>query len=173
MNLSNSINKKQNFIESIKKIVINSKKVEKIQEILLEEQNDLQNQYEKKINEIMDINTSLELKIQKMQEKIEDLEVKERESIHIKSKIEQFWPLLKKFNNYSETTKKLISNIFVLLVEERLQVIIKLTAPCKEQNSCNLSENESVYEAFENLIHSDILLNRAIEIASKNENFIK
>ncbi|NHI90981.1 MAG: hypothetical protein EAX96_00675 [Candidatus Lokiarchaeota archaeon] len=157
------------FIYMLQKEIKDDKKVDSIKNLFLEEYRYLRINFENKLNKIFEENKSLKLRVKKLEEKIEKLKYKGKESIHVKSKIEELLPLITKLNKISDIAKEMMSKIFIILVEEQLQTIIKLADSHAQEKSFSQIEEENLYYSLENLIHSDKLLEKAIKIAYKSE----
>lgn len=158
-----------NFILSIKKEIKEADKLEKIKNIYLKQQDLLRKECESKINELINEINSLKQKNQELDKIIEDLEYKSIETIYVKSRIENLLPLITKLNKISDVVKEMISKMFIILVEEQLQTVIKLADSHAQKNEFTQIEKENLIDSFENLIHSDKLLKKAIKIAYRSE----
>ena len=63
----------------------------------------------------------------------------------------------------------MMSKMFIILIEEQLQTVIKLADSHAQKNEFSQIEKENLIDSFENLIHSDKLLKKAIKIAYRSE----
>lgn len=162
--------RENNIILSIKKEIDDSKKAEAIKNLFIEEQAYLKQEFEKKLNKVIEEKEFLKSRIHNLEQEIENLEQEKEESIHVKSKIEELLPIITKLNKISDVAKEMMSKIFIILVEEQLQAIIKLADSHAQKKAYTQIEEESLINSLENLIHSDKLLKKAIKIAYKSEN---
>jgi len=160
----------KNFIVSVKKEVKDDHKIEYIKNLYLKQRDIFKKDCENKLNELKNEKISLKSRIQNLEKKIEDLELKNKGSIHLESKINEFLPLITKLNKISDVAKEMMSKMFIILVEEQLQTIIKLADSHAQKNEYSQIEKDSLINSMENLIHSDKLLKKAIKIAYKSEN---
>ena len=168
--MTKNLNEIKNFVVSVKKEIKDDHKIEYIKNLYLKQRDIFKKECENKLDELKNENISLKSRLQNLEKKIEDVESKNRGSIHLESKINELLPLITKLNKISDVAKEMMSKMFIILVEEQLQTIIKLADSHAQKNAYSQIEKDSLIDSIENLIHSDKLLKKAIKIAYESEN---
>ncbi|NHI92415.1 MAG: hypothetical protein EAX96_07915 [Candidatus Lokiarchaeota archaeon] len=123
---------------------------------------DLKSHYEEKIK-------NLELKNQELHDQIKILEENLKLSINISDKVSEFIKVTE-LKKISQEATKLASIVFGQLINEELKIILKLADSFSKRREKDHIDKESLNYALKQLIGSERLLKKAIELVH-NLNF--
>ena len=149
------------------------KEVDKLVNALKTEVKDKENlssSFEKKTDELRkqleEKMKNIEIQNQELKEQIKLLEERAKVAVNIPDKVNEFIKITESKKISQEATQKL-SEVFTQLINEELKVILKLADSFSKRREKDQIDKESLDYGLQQLISSERLLKKAIELVHK------